>query len=120
MICAALSQVGLISWALHHIPDICTSKAPDKFNFKSSKTNYNTATIWGAIGQQHFFGEGSTYQNLLYFLLVGAVPPFPIYYFDVNIPIRCGSMSAYRCFWAVLRSFRRRRARIIVVERLWG
>ncbi|KAF2010984.1 OPT family small oligopeptide transporter [Aaosphaeria arxii CBS 175.79] len=75
-----LSQVAVVNWALNHIPNICTKKAPNGFTCPFSQTHFNTSLIWGAVGPRRFFASGALYQPLLWFFLVGAVLPVIVYF----------------------------------------
>lgn len=70
-----LGQVAVLNWALNHIPDICTKKAPNGFTCAFSQTHFNTSLIWGAVGPRRFFASDALYRPLLWFFLVGAGLP---------------------------------------------
>lgn len=74
-----LGQVGVLNWALNHIPDICTKKAPNGFTCAFSQTHFNTSLIWGAVGPRRFFAEGALYRPLLWFFLLGALLPIAVW-----------------------------------------
>ncbi|KAK7709607.1 hypothetical protein SLS57_008662 [Botryosphaeria dothidea] len=76
---STLSQVGVVNWALNHIPDICTTAAPNGFTCPFSRTHFNTSIIWGAIGPRRFFSPGSTYHGLLDFFLLGSILPVGVW-----------------------------------------
>ncbi|KAL2822901.1 OPT oligopeptide transporter protein-domain-containing protein [Aspergillus granulosus] len=73
-----LSSLGVLNWAFSNIPHICTSKAPNGFTCPYSSTHFNTSLIWGAIGPRRYFTENN-YSALLYFFLIGAILPIPVY-----------------------------------------
>ena len=72
-------QLGVVEWALNHIANICTAKAPFEFTCLYIKTFYNASVIWGAIGPKHLFSSGAVYSNLQFMWLVGFVLPFIVY-----------------------------------------
>ncbi|KAL3454440.1 OPT oligopeptide transporter protein-domain-containing protein [Aspergillus insuetus] len=74
-----LSSLGVLNWSFANIPHICTSKAPNGFTCPYSRTHFNTSMIWGAIGPRRYFTENN-YDALLYFFLIGAVLPIPVYF----------------------------------------
>lgn len=74
-----LGQVGVLNWALTHIPDICTNKAANGFSCPFSRTHFNTSMVWGAIGPRRFFASDALYHDLLWFFLVGAALPVVVY-----------------------------------------
>ncbi|KAL4885992.1 OPT oligopeptide transporter protein-domain-containing protein [Aspergillus karnatakaensis] len=73
-----LSSLGVLTWSFANIPHICTSKAPNGFTCPFSSTHFNTSLIWGAIGPRRYFAENN-YSALLYFFVIGAVLPIPMY-----------------------------------------
>ncbi|CAI0642314.1 unnamed protein product [Colletotrichum noveboracense] len=75
LVIGSLGQVSVLNWALNHIPDICSTTAPNGFTCPFSRTHFNTSMVWGAVGPRRFFAEGAMYHNLLWFFLVGAVLP---------------------------------------------
>lgn len=85
-IAASLSYVGVINWALNHIPGICTSEATNGFTCSFPKTHFNTSMIWGGIGPRRFFMSPTGYHSLFYFFLIGAVLPIPVYFLRRRYP----------------------------------
>ncbi|KAF2142312.1 uncharacterized protein K452DRAFT_332011 [Aplosporella prunicola CBS 121167] len=75
LVLSTLGQVGVVNWVFNHIPNICSSSAPNGFSCPFSRTHFNTSIIWGAIGPRRFFSSGSTYHPLLYFFILGAILP---------------------------------------------
>ncbi|KAL8365637.1 hypothetical protein RB595_004449 [Gaeumannomyces hyphopodioides] len=79
MIVGGVTQVGVVNWALEHIPNICTDKAANGFNCPFSRTHFNTSLIWGGVGPRRFFATGALYNGLLYFFLLGALLPVAVW-----------------------------------------
>ncbi|EKG16222.1 Oligopeptide transporter OPT superfamily [Macrophomina phaseolina MS6] len=79
LVVSTISQVGVVNWAIHHIPDICSTDAPNGFTCPFSRTHFNTSIIWGAIGPRRFFSIQSTYHPLLYFFLLGGSLPVVVW-----------------------------------------
>ncbi|KAL2838615.1 OPT oligopeptide transporter protein-domain-containing protein [Aspergillus pseudoustus] len=79
MLVGTLSSLGVLNWSFANIAHICTSKAPNGFTCPFSSTHFNTSLIWGAIGPRRYFTENN-YSALLYFFLIGAILPVPVYF----------------------------------------
>lgn len=86
MVIGTLSSLGVLNWALHHIEGVCTSAAPNGFTCPFSKTHFNTSLIWGAIGPRRYFQSEIGYSSLLYFFLIGAILPIPVYILSRRYP----------------------------------
>ncbi|KAH0368904.1 OPT superfamily oligopeptide transporter, partial [Aureobasidium melanogenum] len=85
---SVLTQVGVLRWALNHISQVCQVDAPDGFSCPYSRTHFNTSLIWGAVGPKIFFSSDSLYRPLLWFFLIGAVMPVPVYLLKRQYPNR--------------------------------
>ncbi|KAG9525478.1 OPT superfamily oligopeptide transporter, partial [Aureobasidium melanogenum] len=83
---SVLTQVGVLRWALNHISNVCQTDAPDGFSCPYSKTHFNTSLIWGALGPKIFFSRDSIYRPLLWFFLIGALLPVPVYLLKRRYP----------------------------------
>ncbi|KAI3559241.1 OPT family small oligopeptide transporter [Colletotrichum abscissum] len=79
LVIGSLGQVSVLNWALNHIPEICSTNAPNGFTCPFSRTHFNTSMVWGALGPRRFFADGAMYRSLLWFFLVGAVLPVVVY-----------------------------------------
>lgn len=86
MIVGTLSSLGVLNWALNHITGVCTSSAPNGFSCPFSTTHFNTSLIWGAVGPRRYFTNHIGYSALLYFFVIGAVLPIPIWYLSRRYP----------------------------------
>ncbi|KAH0336714.1 OPT superfamily oligopeptide transporter, partial [Aureobasidium melanogenum] len=83
---SVLTQVGVLRWALNHISQVCQVDAPDGFSCPYSRTHFNTSLIWGAVGPKIFFSSDSLYRPLLWFFLIGALLPVPVYLLKRRYP----------------------------------
>ncbi|KAJ5530302.1 hypothetical protein N7527_003695 [Penicillium freii] len=86
MLVGTLSSLGVLNWAMNHITGICTSTAVNGFSCPYSRTHFNTSLIWGAVGPRRYFSNQIGYSALLYFFIVGAVLPIPVYYLTRRYP----------------------------------
>mgnify|MGYP002717804615 CR=1 FL=1 len=86
MLVGTLSSLGVLNWALDHITGICTSAAVNGFSCPYSSTHFNTSLIWGAVGPRRYFSNQIGYSALLYFFLLGAILPIPVYYITRRYP----------------------------------
>lgn len=71
MVFGSLSYVGVINWALNHIPGICTNDAINGFTCRFPR---------------HFFNSSTGYYSLLYFFVIGALLPIPAYFVRRRYP----------------------------------
>lgn len=74
-----LVDVGVLYWAFNNISGICTSHAVQNFTCPKATTFFTNSVVWGAVGPQRMFGRGQIYEASLYFFLIGAIAPIPIY-----------------------------------------
>ncbi|KAJ5485733.1 hypothetical protein N7530_000033 [Penicillium desertorum] len=81
-----LSSLGVLNRALDHITGICTSAAVNGFSCPYSSTHFNTSLIWGAVGPRRYFSNQIGYSALLYFFILGAILPIPVYYMTRRYP----------------------------------
>ncbi|RAK78892.1 oligopeptide transporter [Aspergillus fijiensis CBS 313.89] len=86
MIAGTLSSVCVLNWGLGHIEGVCTTTGVNGFTCPYSRTHFNTSLIWGAIGPRNFFNNGIGYHRLLYFFIIGAILPIPVYYLQRRYP----------------------------------
>ncbi|THC94177.1 hypothetical protein EYZ11_006350 [Aspergillus tanneri] len=86
MIAGTLSSMGVLTWALNHIHGVCTADAVNGFSCPYSRTHFNTSLIWGAVGPQRYFTSQVGYGSLLFFFIIGAVLPVPIYLLQRRYP----------------------------------
>lgn len=86
MLVGTLSSLGVLNWAMNHITGICTSTAVNGFSCPYSRTHFNTSLIWGAVGPRRYFSNQIGYSALLYFFIIGAILPIPVYYLTRRYP----------------------------------
>jgi len=79
--------VGVQSWMFAHIPDMCSPDQSANFICPSTSVFATAALVWGGIGPQRFFNNGSLYSPVLYFFLVGAILPVPFYFLAKRYPL---------------------------------
>jgi OPT family oligopeptide transporter len=82
----ALVNVGVLYWAFNNISEICTSKAVQNFTCPQATTFFTASVVWGAVGPQRMFQHGQIYFVNLFFFLIGAIVPIPIYFLARRYP----------------------------------
>ncbi|OJD29836.1 opt family small oligopeptide transporter [Diplodia corticola] len=78
MLAALLStvvQTAVLTWALNHIPAICTADQPDKFTCPQGRTNFVASVVWGGVGPARLYAVGQRYSGLLHMFWLGALLP---------------------------------------------
>ncbi|KAF2090068.1 small oligopeptide transporter, OPT family [Saccharata proteae CBS 121410] len=75
----ALTQVGVTSWMLGNIKDICDSDQSDGFTCPNGRTYFSSSVIWGLIGPARLYSAGKIYSGLLHFFWIGALMPLVTY-----------------------------------------
>ena len=81
-----LVNVGVLLWAFGNIRGICTSKAVQDFACPSASTFFTASVIWGGVGPQRMFERGQIYYANLWFFLIGAIAPIPIFLLARRFP----------------------------------
>src|SRR5271170_1684070 len=74
-----LINVGVLYWAFENIRGICTIDAVQNFVCPGATTFFTASVVWGAVGPQRMFEHGQVYYANLWFFLIGAITPIPIY-----------------------------------------
>lgn len=87
-IVVAVTQVGVTRALEALVPDMCSPGQHALLTCPISSVVAEASIIWGVIGPRRLFGAESTYQPLLYFLIVGAVLPIPFYFAAKRWPHR--------------------------------
>lgn len=72
--------VGVISWQISNISDFCHPGQVSRFTCPGYQTYFSASVIWGAIGPRRIYSSGGIYDSLLWFFLIGAVAPVPVWY----------------------------------------
>ncbi|KAI9266013.1 OPT family small oligopeptide transporter [Sporodiniella umbellata] len=73
------------TWLMDTIPDICETSV-GVWTCPNARVFYSASIIWGTIGPQKMFGADSPYSSMLYLFLVGALIPFPFYFYTKRYP----------------------------------
>ena len=79
-------QLAVMEWALGHIKDICKSGQANDFTCPNGRVFFNASVIFGLIGPQRIFSNGSFYGALQYFWLAGAIVPIILYLIARTFP----------------------------------
>ncbi|KAH9815191.1 OPT-domain-containing protein [Melampsora americana] len=77
---ACFVGVGVISWQISNISDFCHPGQVSRFTCPGYQTYFSASVIWGAIGPKRIYSSGGIYHSLLWFFLIGAVAPIPVWY----------------------------------------
>ncbi|KAJ5493531.1 hypothetical protein N7463_009618 [Penicillium fimorum] len=86
MLVSTLSSLGVLNWAMNYIAGICTSAAVNGFSCPYSSIHFNTSLIWGAVGPRRYFSSYIGHSAFLYFFIIGAILPIPVYYMARRYP----------------------------------
>ncbi|KAI9929509.1 hypothetical protein ASPWEDRAFT_534740 [Aspergillus wentii DTO 134E9] len=86
IVVGTVSQVSVVNWALGNISGICTTSGTNGFTCPFSRTHFNTSMIWGAVGPRRFFATSIGYDKLLYFFILGALLPIPVFLLKRRYP----------------------------------
>jgi OPT family oligopeptide transporter len=81
-----LTNVGVLFWAYSNISGICTDNAVQNFVCPQASTFFTASVVWGAVGPQRMFERGEIYYANLFFFLIGAISPIPIYFLATRYP----------------------------------
>ncbi|OJD37513.1 small oligopeptide opt family [Diplodia corticola] len=71
----ALTQVGVTTWMLGNIDDICSEDQASGFTCPQGRTVFSSSVIWGLIGPARLYSVGKIYSGLLHFFWIGALTP---------------------------------------------
>ncbi|OZJ07038.1 hypothetical protein BZG36_00095 [Bifiguratus adelaidae] len=80
---ACFVNLGTAQWLMSR-DGVCTTDA--NYSCPSASVFYSASVIWGVIGPARQFGNGSPYQPVLWFFLIGAVLPIPFYFLSKRFP----------------------------------
>jgi OPT family oligopeptide transporter len=81
-----LVNVAVLFWSYSNISGICTPQAVQGFICPLAKTFFTASVVWGAVGPQRMFQHGGIYYAALFFFLIGAIVPVPIYFLSKKYP----------------------------------
>ncbi|KAG1051741.1 hypothetical protein G6F43_006076 [Rhizopus delemar] len=73
------------TWLMDTIPDICVTQT-GVWTCPNAAVFYSASIIWGTIGPKEMFGPNSPYNSMLWLFLVGALIPFPFYFYTKKYP----------------------------------
>ncbi|KIW42659.1 OPT family small oligopeptide transporter [Exophiala oligosperma] len=76
---SAIVQGGVLRWMLTSIHDLCEEDQGFGLTCPSARVQFSSSIIFGVIGPQRLFSRGHLYHPVLYFFLVGALLPIPVY-----------------------------------------
>ena len=84
-------------WMFSNIPDFCSPDQVSRFTCPTTSVFALAAMVWGGVGPKRMFSPGALYNPILWFFLVGAILPIPLYYLArkrptsfwrfVNVPV---------------------------------
>jgi OPT family small oligopeptide transporter len=78
---------GTQQWMFANVIDYCSADQPNGFICPDTFTFATSSLIWGGIGPQRTFGPGAMYSSILWFFLIGAVTPIPLYFLSRRYPL---------------------------------
>ncbi|KAH6687731.1 OPT oligopeptide transporter [Plectosphaerella plurivora] len=100
---SSLTQILVLNWMFANVAGICTSEAVNGFTCPLARVHFNGSILWGVVGPGEFFGPNATYRSLVWFFLLGAVAPIPLWLYSrnkkdsivrkINLPLVFGTMS---------------------------
>jgi len=103
---SAFINIGVMNWVLGNVRDVCSPDQPDHFSCPGATVFFNASIIWGVIGPQRIFAFGMMYSDCLWFFLLGAILPIPIFLWVrkhrkhwlryIHIPLIMGGASLHR------------------------
>jgi len=68
-----------MNWVINNVPNVCSPTQADHFTCPKATVFFNASIIWGVIGPQRIFAIGKIYSDTLWFFLLGALLPIPIW-----------------------------------------
>ncbi|KAL2754403.1 hypothetical protein ACRALDRAFT_1063252 [Sodiomyces alcalophilus JCM 7366] len=102
-IVSSVTQIVVLNWMFANVSGLCTTEAVNGFTCPLARVHFNGSVLWGVVGPGEFFGPNATYRSLVWFFLLGAVLPIPLWLYSrgrknsivrkVNLPLMFGSMS---------------------------
>ncbi|KAI8459070.1 oligopeptide transporter 4 [Phakopsora pachyrhizi] len=78
-ILSAVVQIGVKKFLVATVPDMCDKHQANLLTCPNTSVFYSASVLWGLLGPQRQFGEGTTYRPIVYFTFVGAILPIPFY-----------------------------------------
>ncbi|KAN0134939.1 OPT domain containing protein [Lactarius tabidus] len=83
---AVVSSIATQSWALSHIPDICSPHQKSRFICPNLNVFNTSSILWGGIGPKRIFSAGGLYYPFVWFFIIGALAPIPFYFLARRYP----------------------------------
>jgi len=87
---AGLTNLATAYWLFSSIPNFCDPKNIEDKNFvwacPNTKIFYSASVIWGVIGPARMFGPGAYYSSLMWWFLLGALAPIPVWLITRRYP----------------------------------
>lgn len=100
---SSVTQIGVLNWMFSNVSGICTPEALNGFTCPIARVHFNGSILWGVVGPAEFFGPDAMYRKLVWFFLIGAVLPIPVWLYSrnkkksllrkLNFPVLFGTMS---------------------------
>ncbi|PKS08975.1 hypothetical protein jhhlp_003588 [Lomentospora prolificans] len=100
---SSFTQIGVLNWMFVNVSGICTPEAINGFTCPLARVHFNGSILWGVVGPGEFFGPNALYRALVWFFLIGAILPIPLWLYSrnkkrsllrkVNFPVIFGTMS---------------------------
>ena len=72
-------NIIVMNWVINNVPNICSPTQADNFTCPKATVFFNASIIWGVIGPQRIFAIVKIYSDTLWFFLLGALLPIPIW-----------------------------------------
>lgn len=70
----ALVQVAVLRWMYGSVDDLCLKGQKNHYTCPGGTVFYLASIIWGVIGPERIFSQGSVYYHLLFFYVLGLLP----------------------------------------------
>lgn len=100
---SSVTQIGVLNWMFGNVKGLCTEEALNGFTCPIARVHFNGSILWGVVGPAEFFGPNAMYRRLVWFFLVGAILPVPVWLYSrhkkhsllrkVNFPVIFGTMG---------------------------
>ncbi|CAO1624938.1 unnamed protein product [Sympodiomycopsis kandeliae] len=101
---SAFVQIFVNLFMRKHVPGICLAEQEHQFTCPQAGVYFTSSIIWGVIGPERLFSNGSYYSSVYWAQLVGAILPIPVFFLSrrwptsflkvVNVPLIFTSTSS--------------------------
>ncbi|KAH9447028.1 hypothetical protein Pst134EA_029013 [Puccinia striiformis f. sp. tritici] len=85
-ILSAFVQIAVKKFLVATVPDLCDKHQANLLTCPNTSVFYSASVLWGLLGPHRQFGEGTIYRPIVYFTLIGAILPIPIYLLTKRFP----------------------------------